>query len=119
MEPALGALRPILAVIGTLAASFGWVSPDEVSSLTDLIVRISGDVLAVGSIAWAAWARRQKALVQAVNAMPEVQGVVTAPTAAGRALADSIPSHTVATAGSPAAATVAGATVPFTHGGHS
>lgn len=51
-------------------------------------------------------------IVAAVDAMPDVQGVVTKSTPQGRELAASIPSPTVATAGTRDAAAVASAALP-------
>ena len=47
------------------------------------------------------------ALVLATNSLPEVKGVITNPTGAGAALAESIPSNTVVPAGTPDATKVA------------
>lgn len=116
MEQALAALRPILAAAGVLVVSFGWVPADQVATITNAILQIAGAATTIGSILWAIWARRQTALVAAVNAMPEVSGVVTAPTAAGTRLAAAVGARTVAPAGSQDAADVAGATVPFRNG---
>lgn len=45
--------------------------------------------------------------IRSVDAMPGVAGVVTTPTAEGRALADAVPSNTVAVAGTSDAAIIA------------
>lgn len=58
------------------------------------------------------------AIVSAVNNLPDVKGVITAPTPEGGALAAAIPSPTVVMAGTERAKAVAGSPSPYTHGGH-
>jgi len=55
----------------------------------------------------------KKALVDATNSIPEVQGVVTTPTAAGERLAKATPAPTVVPAGTPEAVAVAQGQVPL------
>jgi hypothetical protein len=69
-----------------------------------------GPLVTIAAGWWAAHRSSKAVQVANVNAMPEVKGVVTTATPEGRALADAIPSPTVAAAGTPAAANVAAKT---------
>lgn len=79
------------------------------------IKEISVGVSPLATIAmgwWAAHRSSPASQVASVNALPDVKGVVTMPTPAGRALANANPSPTVAAAGTAAATAVASAAVP-------
>ena len=99
-DQASGLLQRALMFGAGLAVARGWISEE-------LAIKIVGVVLAVGGVIWGVKVNTQPALVASVNAMPAVAGVVTKATVEGKALADSVPSHTVAPAGTSAAASIA------------
>jgi hypothetical protein len=109
-EQVKSGIRWLITTFGGVVAGFfaakGWFTVDQVLSVlnsgTFIGVVTSGVILVWGLIT-----HKKSNAVAVVNAMPEVQGVVTAPTADGRALANAVPSATVAVAGTQAAAQVA------------
>jgi hypothetical protein len=87
-------------------------TPDQVvaifTSETVIGLIVSGVMGAIASV-WALFKRSDKGLTAAVDALPQVQGVITKPTREGVELARSVPSPTVAPAETREAAVVAGA----------
>lgn len=76
--------------------------------LTDsLLTEILGAVFTLGAAAWSIWAWRTARIISITNAKEEVAGVILKPTPDGVALANSIPSKTVAVSGTVDAAVVA------------
>lgn len=103
----LETLRQVLQAIGAIVAALGFMSADAVASWINTIMQISGPLVMVVSIVWGFVANRKANLVAAVDGMEGVAGVVTTNTTEGRELANSIPSNTVAAAGTGAAASLA------------
>lgn len=95
-------LAPIIAFIAGLLAGKGVFGLDAATWATV----IGGGIAFVATI-WAAIATRKTSMVASVNSMPEVAGVVTTNTTAGKAMAESVPSATVVPAGSSQAAAIA------------
>lgn len=103
-EQTKGALRNVVSLICGYMVGRGWINQD----LATLII---GLAVAVGPIVWTIVDNTKRKQVANVEAMPEVKGVVTQPTVAGKALAESVvngkPNPTVAPAGTTAAAAIA------------
>jgi hypothetical protein len=97
-------IRQLLTAIGTIAGVFGLISPDLTESYVSIAMATLGPAMVIYSSGWSIYANLKSSLIRAVDAIPEVRGVVTTKDEAGRALADSIPGQTVAPAGTPAAA---------------
>lgn len=96
-----GFIQRLLMFGGGIAVGRGWISQE-------LMVQIVGALIGIGGVLWGIKVNTQAALVQSVNAIPSVQGVITAPTFAGRELAEAVAApSTVAAAGTPAAASMA------------
>lgn len=141
-----GQLRQWLPIVSTTLVVTGILKPAEVATAMDAVMQVIGGIGMLGGMIWS-WRANSKAaivasatkpenvaatvravtqaapettaaVVSAVNSLPQVKGVITAATPEGRVLAESIPSPTVATAGTPMAASVAGSPSPYTHGGH-
>lgn len=93
------------AVAGWGAAK-GWLSAEQILAILNSQTFVGLVVGAIGAI-WGLVSRTKKNIVGAAAALPEVKGVVTEATIAGRNLADTVPSDAVAPAGSPEAAKVA------------
>ncbi len=93
------------AIAGWFAAK-GWFTVDQVISVLNSPVLL-GAASSIVVAAWGLFTHTKSNAVAVVNAIPEVKGVITAPTAAGVALAESIPAATVTVAGSSVAASVA------------
>lgn len=112
-EQIKSAIRWLVASFGGMIAGFfaakGWFTVDQVLSVLNSNTFI-GLIVSLVGLVWSVVARTKTNMVLAVNALPEVKGVVTMPTTAGAALATSIPSSTVVTAGTQGAADVAKST---------
>lgn len=72
-----------------------------------LLTEILGAVFTLGAAAWSIWAWRTASIIAITNARPEVAGVIMNPTSDGVAMANAIPSKTVAVSGTVDAAVVA------------
>ena len=99
-EQVLSAVRWFFATIGPLLVTHGYVGESMLSL-------ISGALISLVPLIWGFITHTQANDVAKVNAMTEVKGVITQPTVEGKALAASIPSITVAPAGSTDATAVA------------
>lgn len=95
-------LAPIIAFLAGLLAGKGVFGFD--AATWTLII---GGAAGLAATIWGGIITRKKSLVSEVNGMPEVAGVVTVNSSAGNALAASIPSNTVAPAGSNSAVQMA------------
>lgn len=98
----LTTFAPVVTFFAGLLAGKGVFGFDEATWIAVLSGLATAAIAVYGSIV-----TRKKALITQVNALPDVAGVVTANTIEGRALAASVPSTTVAIAGSAAAKMVA------------
>lgn len=110
-EQVKSVIQNLVATFGGMIAGFfaakGWLSAEQIMAILNSGTFV-GLVTSVVVFVWG-WINRSKTnQVAAVNALPEVAGVVTTPTSAGVALATAIPSPTVAPAGTVQAATIAG-----------
>lgn len=114
-----------VATVTTTLAALHLISADQAGKITDAFSQIStgatalatgiGALVAVGSALYASWTASKKSQIAAVGAMAQVPGsgvagVITTPTPEGQALAKSIPTETVAAAGSPDAKAIAATT---------
>ena len=103
-------VRWALTTLGGLVAGYfaakGWFSVDQINSVLNSEVVI-GLITSAAMAIWGYFVHTTSNAVAVANAIPAVAGVITAPTADGRALAASVPSVTVAPAGTTAAAAVA------------
>lgn len=72
-----------------------------------LLTEVLGAVFTIGAAGWSIWAWRTARIIAITNAKEEVAGVITKPTPEGVAMANSIPSKTVAVSGTVDAAVVA------------
>lgn len=87
---------------GILIQKLG-LSLDQIPGVVDAIIALATAALAV----WGYLAHSEKAVVIAAQSMPNVAGVVTTNTLAGAALAESVPSEAVQSAGTTAAVNIA------------
>lgn len=95
-----GFIRMILAMFGGGSIVGGWLTEQ-------LLAEIIGAVAVLVVAAWQFWVTTRKNMIVVVNSMDPVSGVVMKPTPEGVALANQIPSRTVAVAGTVDAAVVA------------
>lgn len=93
-------------VISGWFAAKGWFSVDDVLTFLNSGTFV-GVLTSIIVGAWGYFVHTKSNAVAVVDKMPEVAGVVTRPTVAGRILAHDVPSATVAPAGSPDAAAIA------------
>lgn len=112
-------LRWLISVFGAGIAGWfaakGWFSVDQVLSVLNSPA-FAGFIVTLISLVWSLIAHKKSNLILTVDSMPEVSGVITKPTEAGRALAANVPSSTVVPSGTTAAAQVAGAAMPQQRG---
>lgn len=97
-------IRQLLTTLGTIAGMLGYTG---VASGFDLILTIIGPAMVAASVVWSIYANLKSSVITQAKAIPEVKGVVTTNTAAGRDLANSIPGQDVAPAGSTDAKAIA------------
>jgi hypothetical protein len=94
-----GQLRNLLQALGAILTTIGVLKPGIADTWIPVILQIIGPLSMVGGIVWAYLVNRPSSIAAAADKLPGVAGVVTTNTPEGRALADSVPSRTVATAG--------------------
>lgn len=84
-------VRVVLMIGGGIAVGRGWVSEEQLNAVTDpaLLLQIVGGAVAIGTAAYAVWARSTKNLVATTSSLDEVE-LIVAPK-----LADAIPSAKV------------------------
>lgn len=99
-EQYLGLLRDICKIIGAALMAKGAVTAVDWTTYT-------GIILTVAPLAWSAYERTKARMVAKVIALPEVKGVITTNTEAGKDLAAAVPSPAAVPAGTIDAATVA------------
>lgn len=102
-------LRAGIIALGGFLVGKGWVTSETIQAVANSEV-IIGLVVAAITWGWGYIARSNKNLVVAADSVPGVKGVVTNATQEGIALANSIPSPSVAPAGTTQAANVASTT---------
>lgn len=102
----LSQLRQLIQALGAIATALGY-SSTSIGAWTATALQLAGPAAMVGAYLWSMWARRKTAMVAAVDAMPEVAGVVTKNSQDGYDLAAAVPSATVVPANTNAAAAVA------------
>lgn len=93
------------ASVGTWLIARGYLSVDQVNSLAQSIdwTAVASFLVMIGGFVWNAVDNRKKNIIAAANALPEVAGVVTKATPAGRDLAQAVPASTVVSADDPEA----------------
>ncbi len=100
-------IRGILTAIGTLLATLGVATPGVIDAKINTAMLIVGPLLMIGSSLWSVYSNLKSVQIASVAAMPEVKGVVTTSTIAGRDMANSIPGPAVAAAGTDNAKAIA------------
>lgn len=100
-------VRMLLTAIGTILGMLGVVNPEIVGNYVNTAMLVLGALMVIASSAWSIYSNLKSSIIASANAIPEVKGVITTNTTAGRTLADSIPGPTVATAGTSDAAKIA------------
>lgn len=100
-------IAQIISIVGMVAVSFGWLTADQVSSITTNFLATIGPLMTLSGILYSLYAARKNAVVSAVASLPEVRAVLTEPTVDGRSLA-----HSDATPSNVVVAQPVGSTVP-------
>lgn len=70
----LAQLRQVLPGLGWIAITLGWMTKDQVSEITALILQIAGPAIVAGSAAWALYANTRKSIMTSA-AKPSAEGV--------------------------------------------
>ncbi len=89
-EQLVGTIRQFLPFVSGIAAALGWTWFDGVAGA---ILATIGPVGGLVSLVWSLVSKKQANIVTAAAAVPGVQSIVLAPTAAGRALEQATPSN--------------------------
>lgn len=90
----LALLRQMLPVLGTLAATLGWIAPEKVAPLVSSILSAIGPIMILGSTVWSVFANTKSSILTSAAQMPEVKEVVlnkNSPNSAG--LEDATPAN--------------------------
>lgn len=82
-EQVLGLVRQILPVLGGIAVALGWLTTNQVASLTATVLQIAGPAMIIGSTVWSLINKTKANLVSTVANMPEVKSVTLDPTKEG------------------------------------
>lgn len=89
-------IAQIVSILGMLASTFGWLTPQQVAGLTTNILAAVGPVATIAGFALSLFASRKTAIVTAVASLKEVRAVITEPTIEGHELAgNGTPSNVV------------------------
>lgn len=64
----MGLVRQGLAILGTLATAFGWITPDKVASITATVLSIAGPLLMVAGLVWNVIANKQTSIAASLGA---------------------------------------------------
>lgn len=96
-------IRDVLRVGGPILATWfvrkGILSTEDVTFLGTQAPALLGIAMTIAGVVMGMVSHKQANMVATVDAMPEVQRIITQPTAAGIALADAVPSTSVVSAG--------------------
>lgn len=102
-------IRSLVATFGGMIAGWfahsGWITTDQVLAILNSPT-FAGLAASLVAVVLGLFTHTKANAVAVVDAMPEVAGVLTKPTVAGRDLAAAVPSPTVVPAGTPAAASI-------------
>lgn len=79
----------IISILGMVATSFGWLTSEQVASLSTNVLAVIGPLATIGGIIYSWLAARKSAVVSEVANLPEVKAVVTEPTREGLELSRS------------------------------
>jgi len=110
LEQAKSLIRSFAQIVGPILGVYlsarNVLPADQVTAIftSDAFVGVAAAIL-FGL--WGFFTHSKTNAIAVVDAMPEVAGVVTKPTIAGRDLAQAVPSQTVAVAGTPDARSIA------------
>jgi len=91
----MGVLRQILPILGGLATGLGWLTVDQVTGYTQIILQIAGPAVSLVGIIWSLKANSKTSILTAVSNMPELAAPVKLTDAA---LAASVPNGMVVAA---------------------
>lgn len=97
----LAVVRWLIAIGGSAATTYGLISAEHVEAVSAALVTLAPVIWSIFFV------HTDSAAVATADKVEGVQGVVTCNTPQGHELANSIPSPTVAPAGSPAAVEIA------------
>lgn len=100
-------LRNLLQALGAILTMLGLLKPGMADTWIPVILQIVGPLGMIGGIVWSYLVNRPSSIAAAADKLPGVAGVVTNNTPDGRAIADAVPSRTVAVAGTSAAVQLA------------
>jgi len=95
-EQVMGLVRQLLPVLGTLATTFGWLTPDQVASGTATILAVIGPLMIVASTLWSLFSKTNTAIVSSASAVPNVDKIVLNSAVPGtNAMAKATPNNVV------------------------
>ena len=95
-------------VVGGILLTKLGITADQIPGIVDALAALAGALVAL----WGIFVHTETNTVAAAVAMPNVVGVTTTNTVAGKALSDAVPSEAVQVAGTPQATGIANRTGP-------
>jgi hypothetical protein len=72
-------LKQVLPILGTLAATFGWIAPEKVEPLISSIAAAAGPVLILAGVVWGLISSTKAARLNSAAEVPEVTKISIAP----------------------------------------
>lgn len=90
-EQMMGLIRLVIATLGSIATTFGWMTPDKVATTTATLLAIAGPAMILVSTVWSMIAKTNTAIVTAAVAVPGVSHIVLQPTPDGIELSKATP----------------------------
>lgn len=90
-EQMMGLIRLVIATLGSIATTFGWMTPDKVATTTATLLAIAGPAMILVSTVWSMVAKTNTAIVTAAANVPEVAHITLQPTPTGVAMGQATP----------------------------
>ena len=69
-------VRALLAIVGTFATTAGWLTTDQVNSLTVDMLSVIGPVFVLGSLVWSFFKHSNAQQIQTALNNPAIQSIV-------------------------------------------
>lgn len=68
-----------LMILGTIATTFGWLTPDKVAGYTATILSILGPISMIAAVIWGQLRGTKVAILNAAASIPEVTAIAVTP----------------------------------------
>jgi hypothetical protein len=74
-EMTMTMVRQGLLILGTLATTLGWLSPEKVASLTANVLALAGPIMVVATTAYGIWKKTQTNIIATAATQTDANGV--------------------------------------------